>query len=172
MAIGSPSHTRGKHTSDSWITPRWLVDRLGPFDLDPCESDPQPWPCARTGYKEHGLLRPWFGVVWCNPPYGRALKNWLNRMALHNNGIALVFARTETDAFFSGAWPFASAMLFLRGRLTFAYPDGSLPRNNANSGGPSVLIGYGTTAEQRLLACRDLGAVVKQVRDGAEFSLQ
>lgn len=161
--IAPPSNTRSANTTDSWITPKWLIDRLGPFDLDPCECDPQPWPCAALGYQENGLLLPWEGFVWCNPPYGAAMKAWLNRLALHGNGIALVFARTETKAFFSHAWPYASAMLFLRGRLTFHYPDGRAPRNGANSGGPSVLIGYGDEAERRLMMCQDLGAVTKRI---------
>lgn len=160
--IAPPTHTRSTTTTDSWITPKWLIDCLGPFDLDPCASSPQPWPCARESYTEYdnGLLLPWRGFVWCNPPYGSALGVWLNRNSLHNNSIALVFARTETQAFFEAVWPYASALLFLRGRLTFHYPDGSAPRNGANSGGPSVLIGYGPEAKHRLAANHDLGALV------------
>ena len=111
-------------------------------------------------------MLPWDGFVWCNPPYGKAIKLWLNRLALHGSGIALVFARTETEAFFASVWPYASALLFLRGRLTFHYPDGSLPRNGANSGGPSVLIGYGDEGAARLKACRDLGAFVALTSGG------
>jgi len=163
MSIAPPCHTRNEITTDSWITPKWLIDRLGPFDLDPCACSPQPWPCAAEQYTENGLLLPWHGLVWCNPPYGSATAAWLNRMALHNNGIALVFARTETKAFFESVWPFASSVLFLRGRLTFHYPDGAAPRNGANSGGPSVLIAYGPEAEFRLMQCADLGAVVRRI---------
>lgn len=158
--ITPPAHRRGPSSSDSWITPPWLIDRLGPFDLDPCESNPQPWPCAARSYREHGLMLPWEGFVWCNPPYGRATKAWLHRLALHDHGIALVFARTETEAFASAVWPYASALLFLRGRLTFFRPDGSAPRAGGNSGGPSVLIAYGSEARRRLHDAGDLGAVV------------
>lgn len=162
MSIAPPAHTRNEFTSDSWITPKWLIEKLGPFDLDPCQCDPQPWLCADRGYTEHGLMLPWEGFVWCNPPYGAAMKMWLNRLALHGNGIALVFARTETDAFFSHVWPYADSLLFLKGRLTFHYPDGSAPRNGANSGGPSVLIAYGEEAGRRLAANADMGAIVKR----------
>lgn len=168
MSIAPPSNTRNAHTTDSWITPKWLLDRLGPFDLDPCACDPQPWPCADQQYTENGLLLPWSGLVWCNPPYGRALGDWLNRCALHGNAIALVFARTETQAFFDNVWPFASCLLFLRGRVTFHYPDGSTPRNGANSGGPSVLIAYGKLAEDTLMENRDLGVIVKTMKAGSE----
>lgn len=105
-------------------------------------------------------MQPWHGFVWCNPPYGKETTDWLNRMALHNNGIALVFARTETRMFFRYVWPKASCLLFMRGRLTFARPDGSAPRLGANSGGPSVLIGYGSLAVDRLWRAKQLGRIV------------
>jgi hypothetical protein len=66
---------------------------------------------------------------------------WLEKLARHGNGIALVFARTETRMFFQHVWPVASAVLFIEGRLHFHYIDGS--RSKGNSGGPSVLIAYG-----------------------------
>lgn len=101
-----------------------------------------------------------------NPPYGRALGTWLNRLALHGDGIALVFARTDTAAFHDNVWPFATALLFIRGRVTFFHPDGSSPRNGHNSGGPSVLIAYGDRAAAKLAGCSDLGAVVNLRSNG------
>jgi phage N-6-adenine-methyltransferase len=157
MSIAAPQHTRGVTTTDSWITPKWIIDRLGPFDLDPCACDPQPWPTAWKMITESddGLTAPWAGHVWCNPPYGKALGVWMSRMAQHNDGIALIFARTETKTFFDSVWPHAASVLFLRGRLTFHFPDGR--KGKGNSGGPSVLIGYGTLASEKLKQCHDLG---------------
>ena len=171
-SIAPPCHTRRSETTDSWITPKWLIDRLGPFDLDPCACDPQPWPCASRQYTEaeNGLLRPWEGMVWCNPPYGKRATDWLNRLALHGNGIALVFARTETQAFFRDVWPRADLLLFMKGRLTFNRPDGSAPPTGHNSGGPSVLIAYGEQASRRLEENADLGAVTRlRDRDGERW---
>jgi len=166
-SIAPSPHNLFSKASYDWITPKWLIDRLGPFDLDPCANDPQPWPCAERSYtpQDNGLLRPWFGFVFCNPPYGRQLYRWLDRMSLHGNGIALSFSRTDTKAFFKSVWPRASRLLFLEGRITFHLPDGSKSLQGHNSGGPSVLIGYGPTAAERLESCRDLGAVV-EVRRG------
>src|SRR5687767_14111449 len=83
-SIAPPAHTRGSHTTDDWITPKWLVDRLGPFDLDPCESLGQPWPCAKIGFRnrpgECGLKLPWTGMVYVNPPYGKATGDWLAKL--------------------------------------------------------------------------------------------
>ncbi len=94
-------------------------------------------------------MRPWIGRVWLNPPYGQkdSIGPWLYRMADHNRGTALIFVRTETKAFFETVWARASALLFLRGRLLFHKPDGSLPNAGAAHGGyataPSVLVAYG-----------------------------
>lgn len=159
-AMAHRGHTRQSSlTTDSWVTPQWLLERVGPFDLDPCAANPQPWPTATRmiNEEEDGLLCKWSGFVWCNPPYGKNLGVWLNRMALHNNGIALVFARTDTMAFHRDVFPFASALLFLRGRLVFSTPEGEPPA--FTSGGPSVLIAYGWDARERLSKCRDIGAL-------------
>lgn len=159
-SIAPSSHTKNRKTTDDWITPQWLIWKLGSFDLDPCESRTQPWKCATKGWSilDDGLHRPWKGSVWLNPPYGRMTAYWLRKMAEHNNGIALVFARTETKMFFESVWDRASCILFLEGRLTFCRPDGS--EADHNSGGPSVLIGYGGQAVQVLRANRNLGAFV------------
>lgn len=170
-SIAPPAHTRGSHTTDDWITPKELIDRLGPFDLDPCASETQPWPCAQVQYtrKDDGFSREWRGLVWLNPPYGKATGVWLATLANYGHGMALVFARTETQMFFESVWGKASALLFLRGRLTFCRPDGSAADHN--SGGPSVLIAYGPVCRERLKAASDLGAFVS-LRQWAEAGLR
>lgn len=76
------------------------------------------------------------------------------------NAVALVFARTETRLFFDHVWPHASALLFLRSRITFHYPSGEGSKAGHNSGGPSVLIAYGAMAHARLAKAADLGKIV------------
>ena len=150
-SIAPPCHSRNAQTTDSWITPRWLIDAFGPFDLDPCACDPQPWPCASRQYTEadDGLSQPWSGLVWCNPPYGRSTARWLGRLADHGNGVALIFARTETRMFFEHVWSRADGVLFLEGRLSFCYPwTGEAAQHN--SGGPSCLVSWGSVATKRL----------------------
>lgn len=102
----------------------------------------------------------WHGCVWLNPTYGKMTAKWLGKLAGHGNGMALVFARTETAMFFEHIWPKASALLFLRGRLTFCYPDGTGSKAGNNSGGPSVLVAYGPACSERLKEVSDLGAYV------------
>jgi DNA N-6-adenine-methyltransferase (Dam) len=129
--------------TDEWLTPPEIVQSLGSFDLDPSSPIIRPWPTASEHLttEDNGLLRRWEGRVWLNPPYGPDTGKWLARLAEHGDGIALIFARTETEMFHRYGWEKADAMLFLRGRLHFHYVDGS--RAKANAGAPSVLIAYG-----------------------------
>jgi hypothetical protein len=135
------------------LTPRFILEALGTFDLDPCAApDPILWPTAREHYvfpSHDGLLLPWHGRIWLNCPYGRALGTWLRRLATHGVGTALCFARTETEPFFSYIWERADALLFLKSRLHFHYPNGV--RATANCGGPSVLVAYGAMDAEILL---------------------
>ncbi len=85
---------------DEWVTPRYITDSLGGFDLDPCMSvGSHLKPIANINYCYGGLEREWYGRVWCNPPYGKHTFVWLKRLADHGSGIALIFARTETRGF-------------------------------------------------------------------------
>lgn len=129
--------------SEDWLTPPELLARLGSFDLDPCTPPVMPWPTATNRFtpEDDGLTQRWQGRVWLHPPHGRPTRRWLRRLAAHGDGIALVFARTETRMFFRHVWGMADALLFLRGRVSFRRTDGS-PAGH-NSGGPSVLIAYG-----------------------------
>lgn len=115
-------HQSAAMITDTWLTPPGIISALGPFDLDPCAApDPKPWPTATTHYTlpTDGLAQRWFGRVWLNPPYSREAVKWLQRLADHGVGTALVFARTETSWFVETVWRRASAVLFLHGRLHF-----------------------------------------------------
>lgn len=140
---------RGK--DDSWITPKHILKALGQFDLDPCACTPQPWATAETmwTFDDDGYSREWVGRAFVNPPYGPLTIKWMRKLADHGNGIALIFARTETKMFFETVWRRATGCLFLEGRLFFCYPDGTPAKSN--SGGPSVLVAYGEHNYQALL---------------------
>lgn len=158
---GIGGHHRGHHgRSNDWITPRYVIEALGAFDLDPCECLTQPWPCAKDAYTvlDDGLAQKWFGRVYCNPPYGDEAWPFLERLAGHRNGVGLLFGRTETQMFRRHIWQQADAVLFLAGRLTFFLPDGSKARGN--SGGPSVLVAYGSRNVDALRRCGLPGALV------------
>lgn len=147
---GIGSHQSARMKNDEWLTPPDLLKHLGEFDLDPCSPIKRPWPTAKYHFttNDDGLKQDWFGRVWCNPPYGKEAAKWLDKLANHGNGIALIFARTETEMFFAHVWPKASALLFIEGRLYFHYINGE--RAKANSGAPSVLVAYGEECKEIL----------------------
>ena len=157
------SHHPGSHVgrSDSWLTPPAILNALGSFDLDPCAApEPKPWPTAVRHFTlpTDGLAQPWAGRVWLNPPYGNETGTWLEKLADHGNGIALIFARTETAMFCRQVWDRADGLLFLEGRLHYHWPSGE--RAKFNGGAPSVLVAYGRENVRALADSGLRGALV------------
>lgn len=128
--------------NDEWLTPPWVLKELGEFDLDPCAPVKRPWDMAKKHYTklEDGLVQKWEGRVWCNPPYGNRTFEWIQKLAEHGNGIALIFARTETKGFHREIWNKADAIFFFEGRLKFYTVEG-IEGGTANA--PSCLVAYG-----------------------------
>ena len=102
-------HASSQHL---WHTPQYILERaidvLGAIDLDPCSNTKYaPETPARVHYtlEENGLAYPWQGRVWMNPPYGREIIKWIDKLcAEYENGgvtagIALLPARTDTQWF-------------------------------------------------------------------------
>lgn len=148
---------------DEWLTPQWITDYLGPFDLDPCSPCKPPWQVARSSMCicDDGLLQPWDDdkFAWCNPPYGKQTFVWLDKLAQHPaGGIALVFARTDTKGFHRAVFNKAEAVLFIEGRLKFHHVDGT-QANTASA--PSCLIAYGPEALMRLERASGWGKLVR-----------
>lgn len=128
--------------NDEWLTPPKIIEALGSFDLDPCAPVVRPWDTAQNHFtkEDDGLKCVWTGRVWLNPPYGDECFKWLQRLYHHQNGIALVFARTGRKAFHELVWDKAHAIFFFKGRIHFHYVDGT--RAKHNGGGDSCLISY------------------------------
>jgi phage N-6-adenine-methyltransferase len=131
--------------NDEWYAPKEIIHSLGEFDLDPAIS--------LIAYKQNksakryftaeddGLSRKWEGRVWLNPPYSNPLiQQFMLKMAEHNNGIALIFAKIEAKWFHDIVFRHATAIKFLYNRVRFYKPDGTQglqPRNG------SMLVAYG-----------------------------
>lgn len=155
-------HQSARSTTNEWLTPRWILDKLGKFDLDPCSPIVRPWPTATMHYtiNDDGLAQPWWGRVWLNPPFGREASAWLHKMADHRNGIALIPARTETAMFYRSVWGRNCGVLFIRTRPHFFTPLGD--EAAFNSGAPICLVAY-SDYDREILKASGLGAVVAEV---------
>ncbi len=160
---GMGSHQSAKMLKDEWLTPPSIIKSLGEFDLDPCAPVKRPWDTAKKHFTiyDNGLLKEWYGRVWCNPPYGLEAVKWLRKLCYHGNGIALIFARTETKMFFDWVWNKATSVKFIEGRLFFHHSDGD--KAKANAGAPSVLIAYDNENTTILESCKINGKFVRLI---------
>lgn len=118
-------------SSDEWYTPKWIIDTLGPFDLDPCSPAVRPFETATVHWtkEKDGLMMPWGKTedvrVWLNPPYSRPLvEQFVKKMSEHNNGIALLVNRQDNVMWQEVIFPTATSMIFMRHRIHFLRPDG------------------------------------------------
>ena len=120
--------------SDDWYTPAWIFDGLGlMFDLDvAAPDDPVPWIPARDRYTvgDDGLLQPWHGVVWCNPPYSDPAP-WCRRWADHPDGLLLIRQDLSTTAGQS-ALAAASTVYVPKGRVDFHRPGRARRQSGAS----------------------------------------
>lgn len=178
--FGLCGHQTSAPTNDEWLTPPEIIRHLGNFSLDPCASagqahGGQPWPTAKTmwcGPKRcekpwceaciSGLQNTWvaYGRVWLNPPYSEDIGKWLQKLVSHPaGGMALVFARTDTGWFQKYVFEEASAVLFLKGRITFYHGDGT--KGKYTGGAPSCIAAYGSENWTRLLGLQMAGKFVK-----------
>lgn len=119
----------------SWCTPPDFfaeLDREFHFDLDPAATEKSA-KCARYFTEaDDGLRQDWGGCrVFCNPPYGRQIVDWVRKGYEESRKpgtvvVMLIPARTDTtyyhDYIFHGK---ASEVRFLRGRLKFTDEDGN-----------------------------------------------
>lgn len=112
-------------STDEWATPQELFDKLNGafhFTLDPCAT-PENAKCAKFYTREQdGLKQDWGGdVIWCNPPYGRTIVDWVQKCAEHHGvAVMLIPARTDTRWWHDYIDKNPDAHIyFIKGRLKF-----------------------------------------------------
>jgi len=138
MTTSAPSYSKAEYTGENeWFTPPEWVElarrALGGIDLDPAShAIAQETVRADTFFTatDNGLERPWFGRVWLNPPYNRALLSLFvdKLVAEYASGavwqaILLTHNYTDTEWFHTAASA-AQAICFPRGRIRFHAPSG------------------------------------------------
>ena len=151
------STNNGTNYSDEYYTPEQYYKPLGEFEFDPCAG---PTSCiARVNNRAlNGLEIDWKGRVWLNPPYSKGAKEaFLDRLAQHGTGTALVPASTDT-AWFAKAFQQATAVLLVTGRINFNRPH---TKASANAGG-SAYFAYGAHDAEMLLKSGIKGIIIKQ----------
>ena len=115
-------------TRSDWETPHRFFKELDDefhFTLDPC-CWPETAKCAKFYTpKENGLIQNWQGErVFCNPPYGRQITEWVIKCHREGNKpdtivVMLIPARTCTRYFHGYIYKIAFDLRFIKGRLRF-----------------------------------------------------
>jgi hypothetical protein len=151
-------HEQSVGATDEWYTPPHVFEALGcEFDLDVAHPGCgfAEWvPCAAR-YSENGLLKPWVGFVWMNPPFGgrNGLVPWLEKFITHGNGVALVPDRTSAP-WWQQFVPEADLALFVSPKLKFIGRDGKPGRSPAQG---TTLLAIGRDGCLALSNARDAG---------------
>lgn len=111
----------------TWETPQDFFDELNKefkFTLDPCATK-ETAKCEKYFTKEDdGLTKNWGGeCVFCNPPYGTEIKNWVKKCyeegkKFNTIVVMLIPARTDTKYFHEFIYN-KSEIRFIKGRLKF-----------------------------------------------------
>lgn len=172
------AHESSRNESVEWYTPPEVFSGLGLiFDLDPCSpgAGKSHVPALKHyTVEDDGLTSSWNGTVWMNPPYGTQTPKWMERLAEHGDGIALVFARTDVKWFQEHATR-ADLICFISGRVRFY--QGNTESRGGTPGAGSMLVAYGKKAADAvrrsgLGACVafDRTAALSAVTDAVETS--
>jgi len=144
--------------SNEWATPKWLfkiLNNIYRFTLDPCSTDENAKCKTHFTKKENGLLLCWnTHNVFMNPPYGREIGKWVEKIFLDACNdpwrvkVALLPARTDTKWFHDYIYNSAK-IYFIRGRLKFNDEKGSAPF-------PSMIVIWNSSS-------KDFNALVDQM---------
>ena len=140
-------------SSVEWYTPPELFEAVGiNFDLDVCApTGGLPWIPATWSFcqDDDGLAQPWHGKVWMNPPYGKGIDKWMQKLAEHGDGIAFVHARTGT-VWWREAVAAATAVCFVADSVRFVRGS-TWTQEPGGSPVPLVLIAYGLECATALM---------------------
>jgi hypothetical protein len=113
--------------TDERYTPPHIFETLGvEFDIDVAAPEGGiSWLPAKQHYteKDNALEKPWFGNVWCNPPFSNP-RPFMEKLVEHGNGIALV--RISQSQWAKDLWNKADGIRLNDKTLKFVLPDGRL----------------------------------------------
>jgi phage N-6-adenine-methyltransferase len=128
-----------------WATPQAFFDKLNEefhFTLDACASASNYKVENYYSKEQDGLKQEWTGTVWCNPPYGKHIGEWLKKgreAALEGATVVfLIHARTDTRWFHEHVYKIADEIRFVKGRLKFTHKGGT----NQSAPFPSMVVVY------------------------------
>lgn len=141
---------------DTSLTPLFIVHSLGKFNLDPCGLNFHKTAENIIEWPQDGLNINWNGRIWLNPPYSNPTP-WLEKLAIHKNGIALILNSTDTQWFHEQIFDKCDSLFFLRKRPKFLRRN--LTEFSIMRG--VVLVAYGEENSEKLRLCGLYGKFMK-----------
>ncbi|MGY3710179.1 DNA N-6-adenine-methyltransferase [Lactococcus lactis subsp. lactis] len=121
--------------TDLWSTPWNFFEKLNDefhFTLDPCSTHENAKCYKHFTIEEDGLLQDWGNeVVFCNPPYGRQIKDWVKKAyeeSQKNNTTVVMLIPARTDTIYFHEYIYHKAEIrFIKGRLKFGDAKNAAP---------------------------------------------
>lgn len=122
--------------NEVWATPQEFYDKLNKefnFNLDPCAIHENAKCDTYFTPEQDGLQQNWQGyTVFCNPPYGRKIYNWVKKCSEESKKenttvVMLIPARTDTRYFHDFIYNKAKDIRFVKGRLKFGGAKNNAP---------------------------------------------
>ena len=88
--------------TEMWETPQDFFDNLNRefhFTLDACATRENAKCENFYSPEQDGLSMPWKGRVWCNPPYGRQVGQWVEKayMSAQTGALVVMLLPSRTD---------------------------------------------------------------------------
>lgn len=121
--------------TDLWSTPWNFFEKLNDefhFTLDPCSTHENAKCYKHFTIEEDGLLQDWRNeVVFCNPPYGRQIKDWVKKAyeeSQKDNTTVVMLIPARTDTIYFHEYIYHKAEIrFIKGRLKFGDAKNAAP---------------------------------------------
>ena len=119
--------------TDEWATPQDLFDLLNAvfrFTLDVCATEENTKCYHYFDKHKNGLNQEWTGTCWMNPPYGRAIAQWVEKAyfsAKHNGATVVCLLPARTDTRWWHDFCTKGEIHFIKGRLKFGNAKHNAP---------------------------------------------
>lgn len=166
--------------SNEWYTKSIYIEAarevMGGIDLDPASCEMANRVVQAPTYytqQDNGLLKPWYGRIWLNPPYGRAKGSKDGKAISHQQAFAerlqleysignieqavLLSLGNPNSTWFQPFFDFS--MCFYRGHLPFYRPDGT----EGDFGFPLAFVYLGAHEDRFISTFSRFGRIVRAV---------
>jgi hypothetical protein len=155
------------HESTEHYTPQYIVDAviacMDAIDLDPASNSREiPNVPAASHYtaQENGLVQPWEGKIFLNPPFGPGVEVWFSklfqeRLAARTTEVIVLWKSATETAAWKTLTVLSCRVCFPSARIHFTRPHG-------NESGPTfspALFYVGEKAEQFERVFAEIGKV-------------